>query len=152
MCGSYVDVFRYSTKYNNDDAINTYLHHCIEKIEAMTDMQRISERMCSFVKGYGSLCCVSEFTTCCLNYSKNFTVQWYPYHQKSDCAVFTLLFHMTETMLVKSVKAKAFNKVAAVYPRILWSKYMHVVYSVLYIQYISWYTGCLLDVLVCLFY
>jgi len=109
--------------YNSDEAINTYLHHCIEKFEAITDLQRIADVMHSFVQGYGVQC---YNTDCYLlsNFRGNFTVQWY-HHQKSDCAVFTLLYNMSETMLDRSVKVKEFNKVSGIYPRILWSKEMY---------------------------
>ncbi|XP_065915635.1 uncharacterized protein [Dysidea avara] len=91
----------YAKKYNSDDIIHTYLCHCIENFESLTDIQRVAEIIHSFVQ------------------RGNFTVQWYPYYQKADCAVFTLLCRMAEAMLIQSMKLKEVNNVA-VYPRILW--------------------------------
>jgi len=86
----------------------------------MTDLQRIADIMHSFVQGYGGSAVILTVTFC-LICSENFTVQWYP-HQKSDCAIFTVLYHMSETMLINSIKVKEFNQVTGAYSRILWSK------------------------------
>ena len=36
---NFLCINRYFDKYNSDDAVNSYLHHCIEKFEGMSDVQ-----------------------------------------------------------------------------------------------------------------
>ena len=43
---------RHYDKYNCDDAVNSYLRHCIEKLEGMSDVQEIAGVMHSFVERY----------------------------------------------------------------------------------------------------
>jgi len=48
----YIYINRYFDKYNCDDATNSYLRHCIEKFEGMSDIQEIATLMHSFVDRY----------------------------------------------------------------------------------------------------
>jgi len=51
ICNS-LCINRYFDKYNCDDAVNSYLRHCIEKFEGMSDVQEIAAVMHSFVDRY----------------------------------------------------------------------------------------------------
>ena len=95
---------------------------CIEKFEALNDVQEIANVILTFTEGYLSYYVIQwhHIYYFVLLYSGDFTVQ----SDHGVTSVFGLLYEMAEIMAKKSNKLQMKTHKINMYCRILWSEYL----------------------------
>lgn len=138
-------VFSYRTVYGTGSLVKNYVKSCIEKFEAITNVQAMATVLSAFIQMCVSFISVIDFYACFIYINRgDFEVQFYhpnTYESRikhENVSVFQLFYDMTNTTMFKrsiqSNEKEGKLVYHRVYHRIFWSKsvFYRCVYNYMY--------------------